>query len=98
MYNQRMEKLTIKAYATKHKLSHFNVIKMVKQGAVKSETEVENGKEVVYILNDETVSEKIVKPSRVKKPEEVMQAEIDALKKEVQWLHHELTQLKEKLR
>ena len=49
-----MEKLSIKAYAAKHKLSIFNVVKMTKSGQVPTETVVENGKDVVYIiLNDD---------------------------------------------
>ena len=32
-----MERIGIKAYAVKHKLSIFNVMKMIKSGKVKSE-------------------------------------------------------------
>ncbi len=48
-----MEKISIKSYAVKHKLSMFNVIKMTKSGQLPTETVVENGKDVVYILIDE---------------------------------------------
>ena len=44
-----MEKLTIKAYATKHKLSIFNVVKMTKSGQLPTQTVEEDGKERVYI-------------------------------------------------
>ena len=48
-----MEKMTMKAYAVKHKLSLFNVVKLIKSGKVKSETVTEDGREKVYILLDE---------------------------------------------
>ena len=38
-----MQRVTIKAYAVKHKLSIFNVIKMVKSGKVKTDFIEENG-------------------------------------------------------
>ena len=38
-----MEKVTIKAYATRHKLSIFNVVKMTKSGQLPTETVLENG-------------------------------------------------------
>ena len=41
-----MQKITIKAYAVKHKLSIFNVMKMVKSGKLKIEIAEENGKEI----------------------------------------------------
>lgn len=54
-----MKKVTLKAYALKHKLSLFNVVKMLKSGQIPSETVEENGKETVYILIDEVVEEKV---------------------------------------
>jgi len=45
-----MQKVTIKAYAVKHKLSIYNVVKMTKSGQVPTQTVVENGKDIVYIL------------------------------------------------
>ena len=41
-----MEKISIKAYAVKHKLSIFNVVKMTKSGQVPTEIVVENGNPV----------------------------------------------------
>lgn len=89
-----MEKLTIKAYAKRHKLSIFNVMKMVKEGSVKSETESEEGKEVIYILEDQeqgkSVDRKITKydhaPKNLEKEVEVLKRELIALKKEVEIL------------
>ena len=48
-----MERITIKAYAIKHKLSVFNVMKMLKSGKVESEVSNEDGRDVTYILFDE---------------------------------------------
>jgi len=42
--------MTIKNYAVRSKLSIFNVVKMIKSGALKSEVVEEDGKEVTYIL------------------------------------------------
>jgi hypothetical protein len=47
-----MERMTIKNYATRNKLSIFNVVKMVKSGALRSEVVEEDGKEVTYILTE----------------------------------------------
>ena len=54
-----MEKISIKAYATRHKLSIFNVVKMTKSGQIPTETVVENGKDVVYILIDEDLENEV---------------------------------------
>ena len=91
-----MEKITIKAYAVKHKLSIFNVMKMVKSGTVKSEVSEENGKEVIYILYDhqseKEIQEQIV-PIEHKK-EMQMAEELRQLKKEVHFLRKEVEALK----
>ena len=54
-----MKKLTMKAYAVKHKLSIFNVIKMLKSGKLKSMIEEEEGKEITYILLDNEIEKEI---------------------------------------
>ena len=54
-----MERIGIKAYAVKHKLSIFNVMKMIKSGKVKSEIFQEKGRDVTYILYDETSEHEI---------------------------------------
>ena len=87
-----MEKLTIKAYAAKHKLSIFNVVKMTKSGELPTQTEVENGKEVVYILIDDDVENKVKKgivkesnkePYSLRKENERLKKEIEKLKEEI---------------
>ncbi len=87
-----MEKLTIKAYAAKHKLSIFNVVKMTKSGQVPTETVIENGKDVVYILLDDSVEKEIEKsivqeenkePYSLRKENARLKKEIEKLKKEI---------------
>ena len=71
----------MKAYAVKHKLSTFNVMKMVKAGKVQSEVFNEKGREVTYILFDEEMEKEIreqIVP--IDKKEDLM------LKEEIQFL------------
>ncbi len=94
-----MEKLTIKAYAVKHKLSMFDVVKMTKSGQVPTETVVENGKDVVYILLDDTV-EKTVQKSTVKEENKEpysLRKENARLKKEIEKLKKEIEILKNRV-
>ncbi|MDD3591960.1 MAG: hypothetical protein PHO65_04930 [Sulfurovum sp.] len=93
-----MEKLTIKAYAIRHKTSIFNVMKRVREGSVKSETVLEDSKEVIYILEDQAQKESIeseITPCDQTPPS--LENEIEALKKEVAVLRKELEALKKKL-
>lgn len=87
-----MEKISIKSYAVRHKLSIFNVVKMTKSGQVPIETVVENGKDVVYILIDEEVESEIIKaivpeesrePYSLKKENARLRKEIEKLKEEI---------------
>jgi len=87
-----METLTIKAYAAKHKLSIFNVVKMTKSGQLPTQTIEEDGKERVYILIDDDVEEKVKKsivkdddkePYSLRKENERLKEEIKKLKKEI---------------
>ncbi len=48
-----MKELTLKAYAIKHKISLFNVMKLAKAGKIPSETRKINGKDEMVILTDE---------------------------------------------
>ncbi len=93
-----MERMTIKAYAVKHKLSIFNVMKMVRAGKVKSEVFQEKGREVTYILYDEKsekeIEEQIV-PREIENKNEIQMAEeLRVLKQELQWLRKEVETLK----
>ena len=94
-----MERITIKAYAVKHKLSLFNVMKMVKSGKVKSEVFNEKGREVTYILFDEE-TEKEIKEQIVpieQKEDLMLREEIKFLRKEIQLLREDVEVLKKKI-
>jgi len=94
-----MERIGIKAYAVKHKLSIFNVMKMIKSGKVKSETFEEKGREVTYILYDDEseneIEEQII--SRENKEEVQILESLRVLTQEVQALRKEIEDLKTKL-
>ncbi len=98
-----MEKLSIKAYAKRHKLSLFNVVKMTKSGQVPTETVVENGKDVVYILLDDDIEkdvEKKVKNSIVQEENKEaysLRKENARLKKEIEKLKEEIAILKNRV-
>jgi len=86
-----MKQVTLREYAKLHKLSYFNVMKMVKNGDVKSEIVIENEKEVAYVLIDEAqekkVSESIIETSSQKL---TLKEENTLLKKEIKRLKAEL--------
>jgi len=89
-----MQKLTIKAYAVKHKLSIFNVMKMVKSDKLKIEM-----KEITYILLDETIEKEIVDsivPAE-EKEEFTLKNIVKELQKEVKLLREEIEVLKKRL-
>ncbi len=90
-----MKKITLKAYAVKHKLSLFNVVKMTKSGQVPTETVVENGKDVVYILIDNEVEKNVTQtiqsvrnkePYSMRKENERLKIEVEKLKNEIELL------------
>ena len=94
-----MDKISIKAYAKKHKLSIFNVVKMVKSGQIPTETIVEEGKDVIYILIDDAV-EKEVSDAIVheeKTEPYSLRKENARLKKEIENLKQEITVLKKRV-
>ena len=94
-----MGHISIKAYAVKHKLSIFNVMKMLKSGQLKSLTKKENGRDVIYVLLDDE-TEKMVKKGIVplEGREEVdLKEEIKYLKKEIYALRDDFEMLKKDL-
>ena len=94
-----MEKITMKAYALKHKLSLFNVVKMTKSGNILTETVMENGKDVVYILIDEAVEKEVLEaiiPVENKAPY-ILRKENERLKKEIEKLKEEIILLKKRV-
>jgi len=94
-----MQKVTIKAYAVTHKLSIFNVMKMVKSGKLESDIVEEDGKEKIYIILNEA-TEKEIKEQIVpieRKEEMMLKEEVKLLRKEVQLLRKEIEDLKQKM-
>jgi len=91
-----MQLLTTKEYATKNKISIFNVMKMVKSQQLKTITKEENGKEIVYILPDDSNISQPQDATTQEDKEEYssMQDEITQLKDEVAKLRSELNRLK----
>ncbi len=94
-----MEKMSLKAYAVKHKLSLFNVVKMSKSGQVPTETVQENGKDVLYILIDEEVEKKVTQTivSAESKAPYSLRKENERLKKEIEKLKEEIIVLKKRV-
>jgi len=94
-----MEKVTIKTYAVSHKLSIFNVMKMVKSGKLKSEIIEHEGKEVTYILLDEKIEDEIKEGIVIveKTSQAKLQEEMKMLTDEVKLLRAEIELLKKKL-
>jgi hypothetical protein len=94
-----MEKVSIKTYARRHKLSIFNVVKMTKSGQVPTETVLENGKDVVYILIDKDVENEVAKA--IVKEEDTepysLRKENIRLKKEIEKLKEEIVTLKNRV-
>ena len=86
-----MKKLTLREYAKLHKLSYFNVMKMVNNGDVKSVVEQIDGKEVKYVVVEEEqekrVSKNIIETSAQKL---TLKEENELLKKEIEYLKAEL--------
>ena len=91
-----MQKVTLKEYAKKHKLSLFNVMKMIKSGQVTSEeVEIDGKKSVMIILDDENekeITEAIVRSDN--QDNASLQTQILALKQELKEIRQEIETLK----
>ncbi len=94
-----MEKMTLKAYAVKHKMSMFNVVKLVKNGKVKSETVEEDGKNVVYIFEEAGLELTAANEEEVNSSEKPtgLLRRVTALEDEVALLRKEIEELKKLL-
>ena len=90
-----MERVTLKKYARDHKISLFNVVKMVKSGEIPSETVEEEGKEVTYVLVEENGQDKKVQKHEPTDDHNTdMEERIGKLENEVALLRRELDALK----
>lgn len=86
--------MSIKEYATKNKISIFNVMKMVKSQQLSTISETENGKEVVYII-DEKKSPKEDSSKEIQTAHTPsLEDDIKALQEEVKKLRSEVNTLK----
>ncbi|CAA6810061.1 MAG: Unknown protein [uncultured Sulfurovum sp.] len=86
-----MKQVTLREYAKLHKLSYFNVMKMVRGKEVKSVTVEENGKEVQYVLIEEEQEKSVSKKIEESTSSQMSLEEENAfLKKEVKRLKVEL--------
>jgi polyhydroxyalkanoate synthesis regulator phasin len=98
----KMNELTIQRYAIKHKLSVFNVMKMVKSGKLKSFIKEEKGKEVTCIMLDDETEQEVkegIHPflDNVKGSHQSCKSEIEALKSELSILRKEIEDIKNRL-
>jgi len=76
-----MEKITLKAYAIKHKMSMFQVVKLVKSGKVKSETiEEEEEKKEEREENSKSLLQRM---SHLEEALALLKKEIEVLKKQL---------------
>ena len=90
-----MKRVTLREYAQMHKLSYFNVMKMVRTQKVKTISVEENGKEVEYVVVDEEqekeVSENIIETSAknmtLVEENTLLKKEIERLKAELEKCH-----------
>ncbi|SFV58117.1 hypothetical protein MNB_SV-10-1397 [hydrothermal vent metagenome] len=95
-----MPKMTLKQYAVKHKMSMFTVVKRVKNNKVKSETVEENGKNVVYILEEdgaEAWTEKKTETQENRDTHPGLLSRMAALENEMGLLRKEIESLKKRL-
>ena len=89
------EKLTIKQYALRNKMSIFNVVKLIRSEKLETETVEENGRDITYILLDsDRVREEEESMAESERP--LTQAEqIRKLKEEIARLEKELERCRE---
>lgn len=88
-----MKKVTLREYAKLHKLSFFNVVKMVRNRELKSEVVKEEGNEVTYILLEEETQRAIPNNNPIEPTNTVNLT----LQEENRLLKEEIVRLKEAL-
>ena len=95
-----MEKVSLKTYAVKHKLSLFDAMKMVKSGKLNTIIEEESGKEITYILVDEEKESELKNSiAHLEKSEDLsIQEELKQLREAVNALKVEVELLKKERR
>ncbi len=83
---------TIKQYAIKHKMSIYQVVKLVASGKLKTQTKKVHGKETAYILEEEPRASK-EQPSDRPKDEKELEARVARLEEEVATLKRTIDKL-----
>ena len=94
-----MQLLTAKEYVTKNKISIFNVMKMIKSQQLKTIIKEEDGKEMVYILLDNSNSSQVQDTTiqEDNSKQTPLQDEITQFKGEVTKLNNEVKKLRSEL-
>lgn len=91
-----MNRITLKEYALKHKLSIFNVMKMIRADKLKYEEVDEDGKNVLYIILDDKIENEVTRTIiPIKEKEDLsLREEVQALNDEIKLLRKEVDLLK----
>jgi hypothetical protein len=91
-----MKSMSIKEYAITHKLSIYNVVKMTKNGTLKTETKKVDGKDEVFILEKEGSTAKAITSETSKAKIEDYEQAYFKLKIQYDQLKTELEKLQKK--
>jgi len=89
-----MPYLSIKEYAIKHKISIFNVMKMIKSKQLDTITKLVDKKEIIYIIDNDTPNKHQKTLSEAPSIQNDIQTEVEQLKQEIAKLRSELNTLK----
>jgi hypothetical protein len=92
-----MKRLTLKQYATKNRVSIFNVIKMIQRGELEAVEEESDGKKIVYVILSEEKKDNESGDDIVSSDEEARD-EMEKLLKTIDRLNSEISELKETIK
>ena len=92
-----MKRLTLKQYATKNRVSIFNVIKMIQRGELEAVEEESDGKKIVYVILSEEKKDNESGDDIVSSDEDARD-EMEKLLKTIDRLNSEILELKETIK
>jgi len=92
-----MKRLTLKQYATKNRVSIFNVIKMIQRGELEAVEEESDGKKIVYVILSEEKKDNESGDDIVSSDEDARD-EMEKLLKTIDRLNSEISELKETIK
>ena len=92
-----MKRLTLKQYATKNRVSIFNVIKMIQRGELEAVEEESDGKKIVYVILSEEKKDNESGDDIVSSDEDARD-EMEKLLKTIDKLNSEISELKETIK